>query len=87
MRPVPVDPSQGAYEGTWSLGLRSGHGTYMTAHRDMYSGQFHHDTITGYGTMTHANGDVYTGSFVGDRRHGHGCARGLGRTRARERFD
>ena len=49
------------YEGTWSKGLRDGHGKCKYACEDLYDGAWSNDMRAGSGTCAYANGDKYTG--------------------------
>jgi len=61
-----------SYEGRLEDGHKVGHGTYIWANGQRYSGNWLNDLPDGEGELISSGGDRYTGGFIKGRRQGQG---------------
>ncbi len=61
-----------SYEGRLEDGHKVGHGTYIWANGQRYSGNWLNDLPDGEGELISSGGDRYKGGFIKGRRHGQG---------------
>ena len=72
-------PDGGTYKGGWKasaadkdIKVRTGQGTYTSATKDVYVGEFKEGKEDGQGTQTWANGNKYVGEFKEGKMTGKG---------------